>query len=44
MTLFAHAGHWIGQLLYLTPVVALVGALAWAKYKDRRREPHEPDV
>ena len=44
MTLFAHAGHWIGQLLYLAPVVALVGALAWAKFKDRRSGDHEPDV
>jgi hypothetical protein len=44
MTVFAHAGHWIAQLLYLAPVVALVGALAWAKYKDRRRSNHEPDV
>ena len=44
MTLVAHAGHWIGQLLYLAPVVALVGALAWAKYKDRRGSNHEPDV
>ena len=39
MTLFAHPGHWISQLLYLAPVVALVGALAWAKYKERRRNP-----
>ena len=40
----AHAGHWIGQLLYLAPVVALVGALAWAKFKDRHSGDQEPDV
>jgi hypothetical protein len=40
----AHAGHWIGQLLYLAPVVALVGALVWAKFKDRRGGGQEPDV
>ena len=44
MTPLAHAGHWIGQLLYLAPVVALVGALAWAKFKERRSGDREPDV
>ena len=44
MTLFAHAGHWIGQLLYLAPVVAMVGALAWAKFKERRSGDREPEV
>jgi hypothetical protein len=29
----AHAGHWLAQLLYLMPVVAMVGALLWAKYR-----------
>ena len=44
MTLFAHPGHWIWQLLYLAPVVAVVGALAWAKFKERRNEDREPEV
>ena len=45
MTLLAHPGHWAFQLLYLAPVVALVGALAWARYKEARRGgDREPDV
>lgn len=34
MTLLAHAGHWAVQLLYLLPIVALIGALALAKWRD----------
>ena len=37
MTLFAHAGHWIAQLLYLAPVIAMVGAILWARLKARKR-------
>jgi hypothetical protein len=37
--LFAHPGHWLAQLLYLAPVVAMIGALLWA----RRRGPAELD-
>jgi hypothetical protein len=44
MTLFAHPGHWIWQLLYLAPIVAMVGALAWAKHRDRRKQDREQDV
>ncbi|HEX6022803.1 MAG TPA: hypothetical protein VFZ00_12460 [Solirubrobacter sp.] len=44
MTLLAHAGHWIEQALYLLPVVGLVGALAWAKYKDRANSDQKPEV
>ena len=39
--IFAHAGHWAAGLLYLAPVVIVVGALAWQSYKDRRDERHE---
>ena len=31
--LFAHPGHWIAQLLYLAPVLAMIGALLWARYR-----------
>ena len=31
--LFAHPGHWAAQLLYLAPVVAMVGALVWARLR-----------
>jgi hypothetical protein len=31
----AHAGHWAAQLLYLAPVLAMVGAILWAKIRGR---------
>jgi hypothetical protein len=34
---FAHAGHWLPQLLYLAPVLVMVGALGIGKLKQRRR-------
>ena len=44
MTLFAHPGHWIFQLLYLMPVVAIVVALAVAKARaPKDAEPREGD-
>ena len=36
MTLLAHAGHWLPQLLYLVPVAVTAGAVGWGKLKDRR--------
>jgi hypothetical protein len=44
MTLLAHPGHWIWQLLYLAPIVAMVGALAWAKHRDSRNADRDEDV
>jgi hypothetical protein len=43
MTLVAHAGHWLAQLLYLLPVAAMVGALLWAKYRghDHSADDHD---
>ena len=32
----AHAGHWAVQLLYLAPIVAVVGFLGWSVVRDRR--------
>jgi hypothetical protein len=32
----AHAGHWLAGLLYLAPVLIVVGALGWQSLKDRR--------
>jgi hypothetical protein len=32
----AHAGHWLAGLLYLAPVVIVIGALAYQSWKDRR--------
>lgn len=48
--ILAHAGHWLAGLLYLAPVVIVVGALLWQSYKDRRDgdadadDGHEPDI
>jgi hypothetical protein len=33
---FAHAGHWLPQLLYLVPVVALVVAVMVGRRRERR--------
>jgi hypothetical protein len=34
--ILAHAGHWIAGLLYLAPVLIVVGALLLQSWKDRR--------
>jgi hypothetical protein len=44
MTPVAHAGHWAAQLLYLAPVLAMLGALAWAKLRERRNGDRDRDV
>jgi hypothetical protein len=45
MTLvFAHAGHWAAQLLYLAPVIAMVGALVWARIRGTSDIDDEEDV
>jgi hypothetical protein len=36
IVVIAHAGHWAAGLLYLAPVVIVVGALLWQSFKDRR--------
>ena len=42
MTLvFAHAGHWLVQLLYAVPVLFVVGAIVWSKIQERREEAEE---
>ena len=43
MTPLAHAGHWAAQLLYLAPVLAMVGAIVWAKIRGRGEEDEEPE-
>lgn len=42
----AHAGHWLVSLLYLAPVLILVGALMVARARDSRLddEDGEPSV
>jgi uncharacterized membrane protein YtjA (UPF0391 family) len=39
----AHAGHWAAQILYLMPVVAMVGALLWAKYRGHEHVDEDHD-
>jgi 4-hydroxybenzoate polyprenyltransferase len=41
--ILAHAGHWIAGLLYLAPVLIVVGALLYQSWKDKRRGDDEPD-
>ena len=41
MTPVAHAGHWAGQILYLMPVLAMIGMLGWAKLRQRRHPADE---
>ncbi len=36
LLILAHAGHWLAGLLYLAPVLIVVGALVFQSYKDRR--------
>jgi hypothetical protein len=36
MVVFAHAGHWAVQVLYLAPLVVFVGLLVRAKLQERR--------
>ena len=36
MTVLAHTGHWVVQLLYLAPLVVLIWMLVSARVRDRR--------
>jgi hypothetical protein len=36
-TIIAHFGHWWQSLLYLAPVVIVVGWLSLQAWRDRRR-------
>ena len=38
MIVFAHAGHWLPQLLYLAPVLVMLGAVGWGKLRERRKK------
>jgi hypothetical protein len=42
--LFAHAGHWLPQLLYLAPIVAMIVALLWARIRGPSGNDEENDV
>ena len=36
MLVFAHAGHWLVQLIYLVPLAVLVGVILAGRIRDRR--------
>jgi hypothetical protein len=38
----AHAGHWLAQLMYVAPVLAIVGWISIRALLDRRAAKREP--
>jgi hypothetical protein len=38
---FAHAGHWLVQLIYLVPLGVLVGVIVAGRIRDRREAAEE---
>lgn len=34
----AHAGHWLANLIYVMPLVIVVGVLATQSWRDKRHE------
>ena len=36
MIVFAHAGHWLVQLIYLVPLIVLVAVIMTGRIRDRR--------
>lgn len=38
---FAHAGHWLVQVVYFVPVIGFVVWLVITQIKDRRRGPDD---
>ena len=43
MTVLAHAGHWIAQLLYLAPVAGMIAAILYAKIRGRSEDEHDSE-
>lgn len=44
MIILAHAGHWLTSLLYVVPIVVVLGALGFQVVREKRRaaaEGHE---
>ena len=41
MLVLAHAGHWLVQLIYLVPLLVLVGVIVAGRIRDRRDAAHE---
>lgn len=36
VVVFAHAGHWIANLLYMAPLIVLLAAVGVSKVRERR--------
>ena len=41
MLVLAHAGHWLVQLIYVVPLLVLVGVILAGRVRDRREAAHE---
>jgi len=41
MLVLAHAGHWLPQLIYLAPLLVLIGVIVAGRVRDRREAAHE---
>jgi hypothetical protein len=41
VTVIAHAGHWLPQLLYLAPLIVLIVAIAVGRLRERRDGRHD---
>jgi hypothetical protein len=41
MLVVAHAGHWLVQLIYLVPLMVLVGVILVGRMRDRREAARE---
>jgi hypothetical protein len=44
MNSLAHAGHWLAQLLYLVPVVAMLLMVLIGKFRARGQEDESRDA
>ena len=38
---FAHAGHWLVQVIYLVPLAVLIGVIVAGRIRDRREAARE---
>jgi hypothetical protein len=38
MTVLAHVGHWLVDLLYVAPLILMVAVLAFGKLRERRTQ------
>jgi hypothetical protein len=36
MPVFAHAGHWAVQLMYLLPVIVILALVGWGRLQEKR--------